>query len=117
MKNVILLGYWPLLFLCACGSIEPATSSRPSLDTSVNIEVECRNDPGTRSMVMGLLRRGKARDVTEHVNGQVLDIKASYYVYDNGPQKLEEIGSLLTGQGGVYHVEIAENHSVIKDPR
>jgi hypothetical protein len=87
------------------------------MEASVNIEVECRNDPGTRSMVMGLLRRGRAKDVREDLNGYVMQIKASYYLADNAPQKLEEIGDMLTNQVGVYHVEIVENHTVIKDPR
>lgn len=106
----------PLLLLCSCGTLEPAKSSA-SLEASVNIEVECRNDPGTRSMVMGLLRRGRAKDVKEDLVGYVMQIKASYYLADNAPQKLEEIGDLLTVQSGVYHVDIVENHTVIKDPR
>ena len=91
--------------------------SSASLEASVNIEVECRNDPGTKSMVMGLLRRGRAKDVREDLVGYVMQIKASYYLTDNAPRKLEEIGDLLTIQSGVYHVEIVENHTVIKDPR
>lgn len=86
-------------------------------ESSVNIEVECRNDPGTRSMVLGLLRRGKAKDVRENLSGYMMEIKASYYLADNTSQKLEEIGDLLTTQTGVYHVDIVENHTVIKDPR
>ena len=113
MKHSYLI---PILLLCSCGSLEPARSSA-SLEASVNIEVECRNDPGTRSMVMGLLRRGRAKDVREDLVGYVMQIKASYYLADNAPQKLEEIGDLLTVQSGVYHVDIVENHSVIKDPR
>jgi|GEM_PF-2778630 len=106
----------PMILLYSCGTLEPAMSSA-NLESSVNIEVECRNDPGTRSMVMGLLRRGRAKDVRENLNGYVMEIKASYYLADNAPQKLEEIGDMLTVQTGVYHVEIVENHTVIKDPR
>jgi len=106
----------PFILLSSCGTLEPARSSA-SLEASVNIEVECRNDPGTRSMVMGLLRRGRAKDVREDLVGYVMQIKASYYLADNAPNKLEEIGDLLTVQSGVYHVDIVENHTVIKDPR
>ena len=116
MKKVFLFVAGPLLFLCACGVTEPSLS-RPSMDASVNIEVECRNDQATRSMVLGLLRRAKARDVRETVDANTLEIKSSYYLYDNAPQRLEEIGNLLTMQVGVYHVEILENRAVIKDPR
>lgn len=116
MKHAILFNVIPLFLLCSCGTLEP-TKSSASLESSVNIEVECRNDPGTRSMVLGLLRRGRAKDVRENLNGYVMEIKASYYLADNTPRKLEEIGDLLTVQTGVYHVDLVENHTVVKDPR
>ncbi|MBS1603798.1 MAG: hypothetical protein JST42_14120 [Bacteroidetes bacterium] len=116
MKHAYLLNLIPMILLYSCGTLEPAMSSA-NLEASVNIEVECRNDPGTRSMVMGLLRRGRAKDIRDILSGNILEIKASYYLADNAPQKLEEIGDLLMVQTGVYHVGIVENHTVIKDPR
>ena len=116
MKHTLFFALPFLLLVGSCGSLGPAMGSA-SLEASVNIEVECRNDAGTRSMVMTLLRRGRAKDVREDLVGYVMQIRASYYLADNSPQKLEEIGSLLTTQGGVFHVEIVENHSVVKDPR
>ncbi|WP_431209425.1 hypothetical protein ACQ86N_25030 [Puia sp. P3] len=86
MKHTPIFTVVFLLLFCSCGTLEPTTSSG-SLETSVNIEVECRNDAGTRAMVMNMLRRGRAKDVREDLVGYVMQIRASYYLADNSPQK------------------------------
>jgi hypothetical protein len=88
------------------------------MEASVNIRVECRDDPGTRQTVLGLLRQARARDVTETVEpGGIREIKASYYEDDNSPRRLEEIASLLQTSGGVFFVEMQQNQNLVKQMR
>lgn len=113
MKHKILFFGVALFFLSACGSVAPLVSP----EASVNIRVECRDDPGIRQMVLGMLRQAKARDVRETKTPSYLEIQASYYADDNSPGKLNDIANLLELQNGVLYVEMQENHSVIKQAR
>ncbi|HEY4290346.1 MAG TPA: hypothetical protein VGN00_24770 [Puia sp.] len=113
MKNVILFFLVALFLLPACGSVAPLRS----MEESVNIRVECNDNPGTRQMVLQMLRQAKARDVTETKEATCAEIKASYYLEDNSPDKLEDIADLLRMQTGVIFVEILENQNVVKQNR
>ena len=113
MKNVILFFLVAFFLLPACGSVAPLRS----MEASVYIRVECNDNPGVRQTVLGLLRQAKARDVTENKESASTEIKASYYVEDNAPSRLEEIADLIRMQNGVFHVEILENHNMVKQNR
>jgi len=113
MKNAILFFCAAFFLLPACGSVAPLRS----MDGSVNIRVECNDNPGIRQMVLQLLRQAKARDVTENRQSTYMEIRASYYVDDNSPDKLEEIADLLRVQSGVLLVEMLENHNIVKQTR
>ena|ERR1700754_2968813 len=112
MKNAILIVCTALL-LSACGSVAPLRS----VDESVNIRVECLDQPGTRQVVLNMLRQAKARDVKETRIASNLEIQASYYVEDNPLWRLEEIAGLLKTQGGVFTVELQDNHHLVKEIR
>jgi hypothetical protein len=113
MKNAILFFLAAFFLLPACGSVAPLRS----MEASVNIRVECSDNPGVRQVVLELLRQAKARDVRESKESSGTEIQASYYVEDNSPDKLEEIADLLRVQSGVFFVEILENHNVVKQNR
>ena len=113
MKNVILFFCVAFFLLPACGSVAPLRS----MEASVNIRVECNDEPAVRQTVLQLLRQGKARDVRENKQPAYLEIQASYYVEDNTPDKLQEIADLLHMQSGVLFVEMLENHNVVKQTR
>ena len=113
MKNVILFFLAAFFLLPACGSVAPLRS----MEASVNIRVECSDNPGVRQTVLQLLRQAKARDVTENRQSTNTEIKASYYIEDNSPSRLEEIADLIRMQNGVVLVEILENHNMVKQNR
>jgi uncharacterized membrane protein YhiD involved in acid resistance len=113
MKNAILFLCVAFFLLPACGSVAPLMS----MEASVNIRVECNDDPGVRRVVLQLLRQAKARDVRQNKEPSYLEIQASYYVEDNSPSQLQEIANLLTMQSGVLFVEMLENHNVVKQAR
>ncbi|HTI94104.1 MAG TPA: hypothetical protein VL727_26095 [Puia sp.] len=113
MKNAILFFLVAFFLLPACGSVAPLRS----MDASVSIRVECSDNPGTRQTVIQLLRHGKARDIRENKLSNCMEIQASYYVEDNSFDRLEEIADLIKLQGGVYQVEMLENHNMVKQNR
>ena len=113
MKNAILFFLVAFFLLPACGSVAPLRS----MEASVNIRVECNDNPGVRQMVLQMLRQAKARDVTENRQSTNTEIKASYYVEDNSLSKLEEIAELIRLQSGVFLVEMLENHNTVKQMR
>jgi uncharacterized membrane protein YhiD involved in acid resistance len=113
MKNVILFFWVAFFLLSACGTVAPLSS----MEASVNIRVECKDEPGVRRTVLQLLRQAKARDVRENKEPSYLEIQASYYVEDNSPSQLQEIANLLQMQSGVLFVEMLENHNVVKQVR
>ena len=113
MKNVILFFLAAFFLLPACGSVAPLRS----MEASVNIRVECNDEPSIRQSVLQLLRQAKARDVRENRQPACLEIQASYYVEDNTPDKLQEIADLIRMQSGVLFVEMLENHNVVKQNR
>ena len=113
MKNVILFFLAAFFLLPACGSVAPLRS----VEASVNIRVECNDNPGVQQMVRQMLRQAKARDLTENKQASGMEIKASYYLEDNSPGKLEEIADLIRVQSGVFFVEMLENHNMVKQMR
>lgn len=113
MKNAILFFCVAFFLLPACGSVAPLRS----MEASVNIRVECKDEPGIRQTVLQLLRQAKARDVKENKQPTYLEVEASYYVEDNSPDKLGEIADLIRMQSGVLFVEMLENHNVVKQNR
>jgi uncharacterized membrane protein YhiD involved in acid resistance len=113
MKNAILFFCVVFFLLPACGSVAPLRS----MEASVNIRVECNDNPGVRQVVLQMLRQAKARDVTENKQTSGIEIKASYYLEDNRPDKLEEIADLIRMQSGVFLVEMLENHNLVKQVR
>ena len=84
------------------------------MEASVNIRVECNDNPGVRQIVLQMLRQAKARDVTENKQPSCTEIRASYYLDDNRPDKLEDIADLIRMQSGVFLVEMLENHNMVK---
>ena len=113
MKNVLLFFCVAAFLLPACGSVAPLTS----IEASVNIRVECKDEPGARRAVLQMLRMAKARDIRETREPSYLEIQASYYVEDNSLSKLQEIEDLLRLDGDVIYVEMMENHNVVKQAR
>ena len=113
MKNAILFFCVAFFLLPACGSVAPLRSMEPS----VNIRVECSDNPGVRQAVLQILRQAKARDVTENRQPSGTEITASYYLEDNRPDKLGDMADLIRMQSGVFLVEMLENHNLVKQAR
>ncbi|MBS1664748.1 MAG: hypothetical protein JST68_27125 [Bacteroidetes bacterium] len=101
------------LVFAACTSVAPLQS----METSIRIRVECRDDPSTRRMVTMLLKQARARDITEQADIHFMVIEASYYEADNSMRKLQGIVDQLTQSAGVVKADMQWNPGVVKQNR
>lgn len=88
-----------------------------SLDDSYLMRVECVPGVSTRSEVLLLLRRARARDVKVDETGPNLTIEAAYYKTDNDIGVLEGIAGDLRSIGTVVNVELLDNPRVVRENR
>lgn len=108
-----------VLALCAVLLFAACTVEMPtrSMEASMKIRVECRDDPSTRRMVITILKQAKARDIVEQAEIHFMVIEASYYESDNTLRRLQQIVDQLTESSGVVRAEMNENRGVIRQNR
>jgi hypothetical protein len=106
-----LLSFW---LLPACST--PMQVSE-NLNDSYLMHVECAPGVSTRSEVLFLLKRGRARDVKVDEGGTGLTIEAAYYKADIDIGLLESIADDLRLMSTVIEVDIRNNPNAVRQNR
>jgi hypothetical protein len=109
MKTIVSL-FIVFAILCGCETVMPLSHA----EESSLIWIECKNETTVRLTVTQLLRSIRAKDIEVGEDGFVTNIQAAFGNTDFPRGKLEEIKDKLEEMNGVLHVEIRENHSIIR---
>ena len=102
-----------VLFACtSCKTFYPV-SDRNSLDDSLLMNIDCRNDTALRQTIVFLLRTRKARDLKYSVNDPVINIQATFLKRELPLNKLNELTRDIENLGGVIEIRVENNPGTI----
>ncbi|WP_188930900.1 hypothetical protein [Puia dinghuensis] len=109
MRNFLIPPVLLLIVFAACTTTLPTAS----LEDAYFVRVECQGDVNSRQMVLLCLRQGRAKDMHEDNNGNVLVIETAYYKSETSEGVMQKIADDLRRMPVVLSVDVAENRSVI----
>jgi len=102
-----------VLFACtSCKTFYPV-SDRNSLDDSLLMNIDCRNDTALRQTIVFLLRTRKARDLKYTVTDPAVNIQATFLKRELPLNKLNELTRDIENLGGVIEIRVENNPGTI----
>ena len=102
-----------VLFACtSCKTFYPV-SDRNSLDDSLLMNIDCRNDTALRQTIAFLLRANKARDLKYTVTDPELNIQATFLKRELPLNKLNELTRDIENLGGGIEIRVENNPGTI----
>ena len=102
-----------VLFACtSCKTFYPVSDSN-SLDDSLLMNIDCRNDTALRQTIVFLLRTNKARDIKYTVTEPALNIKATFLKRELPLNKLNELTRDIENLGGGIEIDVVSNPGTI----
>lgn len=100
-----------VLFICtSCKTFYPATNS---LDDSLLMTIDCRNDTALRQTIVFLLRSNKAKDIKYTTSDPMVNIKAVFLKRELPLGKLNELTRDIENLGGGIEIMVEQNPGTI----
>jgi hypothetical protein len=112
MKKLAISTLIVLISCTSCKTFYPATD-RNSLDDSLLMNIDCRNDTALRQTIVFLLRTNKARDIKYTTTEPELTIKAVFLKRELPLAKLNELTRDIENLGGVLDIRVEQNPGTI----
>ena len=112
MKKLAMTALIVLIACTSCKTFYPV-SERSSLDESLLMNIDCRNDSALRQTIVFLLRTNKVRDVKYIVNDPLLNIQATFLKRELPLAKLNELTRDIENLGGGIEITVQNNPGTI----
>jgi hypothetical protein len=112
MKKLAMTTLIVLIACTSCKTFYPV-SDRDSLDDSLLMNIDCRNDTALRQTIVFLLRTHKARDLKYTVTDPELNIQATFLKRELPLGKLNELTRDIENLGGGIEIRVENNPGTI----
>jgi hypothetical protein len=102
-----------LVALATCTSCKTFAPTNTSMDDSLLMNIDCRNEGSTRQSIVMLLRLNRARDIVVSPNGDFLSIRAVFLKRELPVHKLSSLAQDIETTGGVLELRVEENRGAV----
>lgn len=104
-----------LIVLLTCTSCKTFYPAKDSMNDSLLITIDCRNQTGLKQSIVMLFRIYKARDlkVSDSIGGESLSISAAFLKTELPQGKLTELVQQIENLGGVIETRVEENRGPV----
>ena len=111
MKNFTLGILLVIITGASCKSSSPAAGS---LNESVLMTIDCRNEADLKQIIVMRLRETKARNLKVTPEGAFLKIRALFLKREISPLKLYTLSNDIRNMGGVLQTFMEENKGIVE---